>query len=296
MAAPRAYWKGHLKFSLISIPVKLYSATSSTAKVSLNQIHEKTKQRIKLKTFAGDEEVPRSEIIKGYEHEKGKYVLLDNADLEKIAIETSKVIEIIQFFEADELDDLFVNSPYYVGPDGPIAEEAYCVFRDAMHEAGRMALGRVTLSGKEHVVAIRTQESGFVLTTLRYAAEVRDAAPYFEDVADKQATDAEIGLAQQLVKQMTRPLDLDQYTDRYQDALLAMIKAKLDGSEPEAVQEAEVAENYSFMDALRQSVDAAAGAEEEAPAKVKAEKPKATRKKPPARSVRTKAAKKKKRA
>ena len=282
---PRAYWKGHLKFSLISIPVRLYSAANSAAKVSLNQIHKPTMQRVRYRNFAGDEEVDRSEIVKGYEYEKGKYVLFDGGELDHIALETTKTIEIIQFFGAAELDPIYLNAPYFMAPDGPVAEEPFSVIREALGEAERQALGRVVLSGREHLVALGPKESGFLMTTLRYAEEIRSCSGYFEEIGDNEANPDQMQMARQLIEQMTRPLDLSAFSDRYQEALLALVKSKLEGGEPELVQEEQVAQAFSFVEALKQSVEATAGAKASTKKGVK---------KPRAKSVRTKAGARKK--
>lgn len=278
---PRASWKGQLKLSLVSFPVRLYNAISSTSRVSLNQLHKDCHMRLKQQMRCPEHgEVDRSEIVKGYEYEKGKYVIIDEADLDQIKLETNKTIEITQFVEADELDPLLLNSAYYVAPDGPVAEDAFRVFREAMRETNRVAIGRVVMANREQIVALGPQDNGFRLTTLRYANEVRSANPYFEEIKNGDVDPKQLQLAKQLVEQYTDEFDPAEFNDRYSDALLEVVKAKIDGSEPVIVQEQEAEKVINLMDALKQSLSPE----------------KKTRKKPPAKSVKRSKAKAKRKA
>ena len=275
---PRAYWKGHLKLSLINIPIRLFTASNSGTKIALNQIHRESMQRVRYQTMAGDEPVARSEIVKGYEFEKGKYVLIEDADFEKIRLETDKTIEITQFIDQAELDPVYLGSPYYAAPDGAVAEAPFRVIREGLNQTGKVGLGRVVMHNREHVVCLSVRDKGFLLTMMRYAGEIRATEAYFDEITDGDVDEAQLQLAVQLIEGLSSPFDYTQFRDRYQDALLELIKAKVDGSEPAAVQEAEATQVFNFMDALKQSIA-------QAPA----------RKKPPAKSVRTtKAARSKK--
>ena len=278
---PRASWKGQLKLSLIAIPVRLHNATASTARVTLNQLHKDCHHRLKQKMVCPEHgDVERADIVKGYEYEKGKYVVVEESDLEKLNLETTKIVEIVQFADANELDPIYWNSPYYVAPDGPVADEAFRVIREAMDKAHKIGIGRVVMANKEHLVALKVEDAGFLLTTLRYAAEVRSPTAYFEDIQDGPIPKDQLKLAEQLIESKTAPLDTSQFTDRYQNALLDIIKAKIEGTEPVIVQQAEAGKVVNFMEALKKSVEKAGKAK--------------TKKKPPAKSVRKAAAKKKK--
>jgi len=255
---PRASWTGHLKCSLVSLPVRLYNATSTSSRISFNQLHAKTHRRLKQQLVEPElGPVDRTDIVKGYEYEKDKYVIIDDADLEKVRLETTRVIELLQFIDDKELDPLYLDNPYYVAPDGPVAEDAFRIIREAMQNKRRIGIGRVVMSGREHIVAMRVQERGFVLTTLRYASEVRSSAGYFEDIRNGEVNKPQLQLAEQLVDGMSAPFDPSQFNDRYQDALMEIIKAKIEGAEPIVTQEVEVGKVINLMEALKQSIAAA---------------------------------------
>lgn len=277
--ALRAYWKGFVKISLVSFPVSLYAATSSSARVSFHQVHKDTKNRIKL--VPHDPElgpVDRADLVKGYEFEKGNYVIVDPAELDEIKIETDKTVEILKFVPMDSVDDLYADSYYYMAPDGPAAEESFRVFRDAMESKDVTALARVVMSGRERIVTIAPRGAGMVLTTLRYGDEVRAEEAYFEDVKDEEPSDPMVTMAEQLIDQNMGEFDPDEFTDRYGEAVLELVKAKLEGGPADVVVQQEAAGNVvSLMEALRQSVEddnAAAAAGTKGKSKAKA-KPKA---------------------
>lgn len=283
---PRASWTGYLRLSLVTIPVRMYNAVTSTSKVSLNQLHKDCHQRMRQQMVCPEHgNVEREDIVKGYEYEKDKYVVIDEADLEKVKLETTKTVELIQFVNAGELNPIFLNTAYYVAPEGPVAEEGFRVIRDAMRQANKVGIGRVVMSGKEHIVALQVEDKGFVLNTLHYASEVRSPAAYFEEILNKEVNKDQLNLAKQLVENSTVTFDPSQFKDRYQEALLEIIKAKVEGSEPILVPSAEVGKVVNLMDALRQSVAQSKPAKEEG---LKAEK------KPPAESVKPAARSKKK--
>jgi DNA end-binding protein Ku len=253
---PRATWKGHVKLSLVSFAVRVYNATGSASKISLNQLHKGCNQRLRQKLVCPEHgDVEKSEIVKGYEFEKGRYVVVDPEDLERIQLETTKTIE------------------NYVAPDGPVAEEAFRVIRDAMRKVNKIGIGRFVVGGKEQLVALDVEGRGLLMTTLRSAAEVRGSDAYFEDIPNGAIDGKQLELAEELIKGRTAELDTSTFVDRYQEAMLGVIKAKVEGKEPQIVEEVEMANPLSFMDALEASLGRAA-----------AEKKK-TRKKPPAGSV-----------
>lgn len=256
---PRASWKGQLKLSLVSVPVCLYNAISSTTRVSMNQLHKDCNRRLKQQMTCPEHgPVERGDIVKGYEYEKDRYVIFQESDFDAIKLETSKSIEIIQFVDDDELDPIYLESPYFVGPDGPVAEEAFRVIREAMKKSGKVAIGRVIMNNREHAVALQVEDRGFKMTTLRAADEVRGAAPYFEGIRNGDVAKDQLALAEQLIESKSAPLDLAQFRDRYQDALLGLIKSKIEGSEPVIPPEAEAGQVINLMEALKQSVAQAA--------------------------------------
>ena len=253
--APRASWTGFLRLSLVTIPVRLYNVISSTSKVSLNQLHKNCHLRLRQQMVCPEHgKVEKEDIVKGYEFEKDRYIVIDDADLEKIKLETTKTVELIQFVDSNELDSIYLNTPYYVAPDGPVAEEGFRILREAMHQANKVAIGRVVISSKEQVVALNVQDKGLVLNTLHYAEEIRSSASYFEDIKNGNIDKNQLALAQQLVNSFTVPFDAAKFSDRYQNSLLEIIKAKIEGSEPVVVQRAEAGKVINLMDALKQSL------------------------------------------
>jgi DNA end-binding protein Ku len=277
--APRASWTGYLRLSLVTIPVRLYNAISSTSKVSLNQLHKNCNLRLRQQMVCPEHgKVEKEDIVKGYEFEKDRYVVVDEADLEKIRLETTKTIDLMQFVDAGELDPIYFNTPYYVAPDGPVAEEGFRILREAMRQANKIAIGQVVISSKEQVVALKVQERGLVLNTLHYAEEIRNAASYFEEIKNGDVDKNQLALAEQLVNSYTTAFDASKFTDRYQNALLEVIKGKIAGSQPVVAQRVEAGKVINLMDALKQSLAQSAA-----------------QKKPPAASVKTVAQKEKKR-
>jgi DNA end-binding protein Ku len=256
---PRASWKGQLRLSLVAFPVRLHNAVTSTSRITLNQLHADCGHRLRQQMVCPEHgDVDRREIVKGYEYEKGKYVLIDESDLQKMKLESDKTLELVQFFDAKELDDVYLNAPYYVASEGPVSEQAFRVIREAMKKAKKIGLGRVVLTGKEHVFALKPHDRGFLLTTLRYPDEVRSETAYFEDIKNGDVPPDQLKLAEELIKSKTDKLDLSGFADRYQESLLALISAKIEGAEPIVPQEAEVGKVINLMDALRQSVEQAA--------------------------------------
>ena len=248
-------WSGYLKLSLVTIPVRMYNAISSTSRVALNQLHKDCNRRVRQQLVCPEHgKLEREDIVKGYEYEEDKYVVIDQADLEKVKLETSKSIDLIQFVTVDEVDPVFFDKSYYVAPDGPIAEDAFRVVREAMRKANKMAIGQVVIAGREHIIALRVKDRGFALSTLHYASEIRQAAPYFEGIRNGEVDKSQLALASQLVENNTAPFNPAQFTDRYEEALLEIIKAKAAGSEPIIVQEVELGKVIDLMSALKQSL------------------------------------------
>ena len=255
--AVRAQWKGFIKVSLVSFPVSLYTATSSSDRISFNQIHKDTKQRIKLVPHEPDlGPVSREDIVKGYEYEKGKFVVVEPSELEAIKLETTKTIEIEKFVKESKIDELYVDSPYFVAPEGPVADEPFRVFVEAMRRKKVAGVARVVLSGRERIVAVKPRGKGLIMQTLRYGSEVRSEEPYFEDVGTGKVDAQMLKLAEQLIDQRFGEFDPSEFSDRYGEAVLALVKSKIAGQPIEVLEEEEpAAKVVSLMDALRQSVE-----------------------------------------
>ncbi|RMH04776.1 MAG: Ku protein [Nitrospirae bacterium] len=252
---PRATWKGNLKLSLVTIPVRLYSAVSSASRIVLHQLHKGCHQRIHHQlTCPIHGPIEQADVEKGYEYEKGKYIVLNEAELERLTLETTKTIDIVQFIHANELDPLYIEVPHYLAPDGPVAEQAFHVICEAMRQEAVMAIGQVVMKGREHLVALGAQEKGMVMLTLRYANEISQATPYFADIQNGNLDKEQLELARALVQSKIAPFNPAQFTDRYERTLIELIQAKIKGVAPVKVQEAEAGKVINFMDALKASV------------------------------------------
>ncbi len=278
MPAARPTWKGHMRLSLVSFAVALYPAISSSAKLSFRQIHKESGQPIREKKVVpgrdgdgeGDEapaeEVTKDEIVKGYEYQKGRYVILTDEDFEKVRLDTRKAVEMTSFVNLADIDPLYFDRPYYVVPDGDVAEEAFVVVREAMRREGMAALGRVVMSGRERLVAVTVRDKGFLLFTLHPAKAVRSARRMFADLDEEPAVDPEeIEVAATLIARKKGEFDASKFVDRYQEALQQIIDQKLAGAEPEVVQPTRPGNVVNLMDALKRSLGEAAEPEEEAP-------------------------------
>jgi DNA end-binding protein Ku len=253
--ALRANWTGHLKLSLVSIPVRLYNAISSANKISFNQLHKGCGQRLRQQLVCPQHgKVEREDVAKGYEYEKDKYVVLDETDLDSVELETTKMIELVQFVDEAQIDPIYFNSSHYVAPDGPVAEEAFRIMREALKKLNKVAIGRVVMHGRENIVALRVKDKGFVLTMMHYASDVRGAEPYFAEIKDAQVSKEQLALALQLIESTSADFDPAQFNDRYQDSLMEVIKAKIKGSAPVVVQQQQAGKVINLMDALQASI------------------------------------------
>jgi DNA end-binding protein Ku len=253
--APRASWKGYLKLSLVSCPVRLYPATSSQDRVRFNQLHKDTHNRINMKPV--DPElglVDRADLVKGYEYEDKKYVIIEDSDLEAVKLETNHTLAIEAFVEGEEVDSIWQDTPYYLAPDGKMAEETFIVLREAMGRAGKVAIARLVLSSRERVVTIAPRERGMYVCTLRAPNEVRATSTYFDEIPDAKPDPEMLELATALIKQKTTAFDPKAYEDRYESALMAMIKEKLKGHKPIIAAEPARGNVVNLMDALKQSL------------------------------------------
>ena len=299
--AARAYWQGQIRLALVSIPVEIFSATRSGATVAFNQIHEPSGKRIKYEKVApGIGPVDPEEIVKGYQYEKGKYVLLSDEEIEAVKLESKKTLELTQFVDAHEIDAIYYDKPYYVVPADDLAEEAFVVLRDALRQSRKVGLGQLALRGREYVVALKPCGRGLVLETLRYADEVNKASGFFRDIGDVKPEEDLLDLARTLIEKKTAKFDAGEYHDRYVDALKALIERKRKGktietSEEEAPAQSRGSNVVDLMAALKRSLEkpnakaAAKPANDETPAPKKpARKPAA---KKPAAAAKTAAKK-----
>lgn len=226
--AARAYWQGQIRLALVSIPVELYSATKSGAQISFHQIHEPTGKRIKYEKVApGVGPVDPEDIRKGFEYEKGHYVLLEESEIDAVKLESKKTLELTQFVDSHEIDVLYYEKPYYVVPADDLAEEAFVVLREALRRTKKVALGQLTLRGREYIVSLKPCGRGIVLETLRYQDEVNKAQSYFRDIPDVEPDEELLDLAETLIAKKTAPFKPDLFHDRYVDALRALVDRKL---------------------------------------------------------------------
>ena len=257
--APRANWKGYLRLSLVSCPILLYPATSETEKVHFHQLNRATGNRLhfqKVDAETGDI-VPADEIIKGYEVGKGKgFVEVTDADLEAIDIESTRTIDIDQFVPRCEIDDRYIDSPYYIAPDGQVGQDAFAVIRDTIAKMNMVAIGRVVLTRREHIIALESRERGLVWLTLRYPYEVRDEKLYFEDIPEVKLPKDMLDLAAHIVQTKSGHFDPAQFEDRYENALVDLLKKKEAGEKIELAKAGPAPQVVNLMDALRASIDA----------------------------------------
>lgn len=276
--APRANWKGFLRLSLVTCPVALFPATSESEKVSFNQINRKTGHRIKYQKVDAEtgEEVDSEDIVKGYKVDSDSYLEVTKDELNNIALESTHTIEIDQFVPRAEIDDLYIVRPYYLVPDGKVGHDAYAVIRDTIKATGKVALARVVLTNREHVIALEARDNGLVGLLLRYAYEVRAASDYFDDIKDVKITKDMLDLARHIVEQKSGHFEPDSFEDHYEAALQNLIEQKQAGR-PIAKAKIKTEGNViNLMDALRQSLKGgkSAPAANDKPAPAKGRKPK----------------------
>lgn len=253
----RAYWSGQLRLALVSIPVEIFSATRSTAGIALNQIHKPSGKRIKLeKTVPGIGEVNPDDIVKGYEVEKGEYVLLSEAELDDVKLESRKTFELVQFVDASEIDPIYFEKPYYVVPKDELAHEAFGVIRDALRLANKIGLGQLAMRGHEYLCSLKPCGRGMVMETLRYDDEVNAANQFFRSIPDGKPPAELLELATTLIDKRTSPFDPVKFHDRYDEALRALIDAKR-GKKPAATDAPAVSPSniIDLMAALKASIE-----------------------------------------
>ena len=273
--AARAYWQGHLRVSLVSFPIRLYPASVPARQIAFHQIDKKSGQRVRQQLIVPDKgPVDRSDIMKGYEYEKDHYIEIDPDELAQLRLPAKHTIDVAQFVAIDEIDPIYYDKPYYVVPDDQMALPAFATVRDAMKAARVAAIGEIVFSGKEHLAAIRACGRGMVLDTLRYADEVKKAAPFFEEIGKAEIDADQLDMAKMLIKKKTGPLDVTKFNDSYEAAVKELVAAKLKHKPLPKDDEAPPRGNViNLMDALKRSL--AGGDETEAtpPRKAAARKP-----------------------
>lgn len=254
--AARPTWKGYLKISLVNIPVRVFPATDAAATVSFNQLHRECGSRIQQKKWCPQcqVEVANSDLVKGYEFEKGRYVTLEEEDLAKVRPASTRVINVVQFADASTIDPVYIERPYYLAPDGTVAAEAFAVVREGM--TGRAAIGKLALYGREYLVAIQPREKGLVMFTLRHASEVRAMSAIDElNLVPATIKADEVKLARQVIGSFESEGDLTQYRDDYQTELRRIIDAKIAGEDVVQTPDEAPPKVVNLMDALRESLE-----------------------------------------
>ncbi len=268
--APRAFWTGHLRLSLVNIPVKLYPATSSERRIEMHQIHEPTGKRVRYqKVVPGVGPVENEEIIKGYEYEKGKYVLIDPKEIDELKLEAKQTIELVRFVDEDAIDVRYYETPYYLLPDGELADEGYVIIQKALKDTGKIGVGQFILRGHGNIVAIKPFGKGLLLEILRHANEIRAAEPIYKEIVETKVDKEALDLAKELVKRKSGKFEPEQFKDQYEEAVWELIQAKLEKRAPEIATEIPgSAKVINIMDALKKSVQQGkGGAPAKAPAK-----------------------------
>jgi DNA end-binding protein Ku len=254
--APRAYWKGYLKLSLVSCPIALFPATSEREKISFHQLNKDTGNRIRYRKVDAEtgDEVESDKIIKGYEVGKGEYIELDPEELEAVALESKHTLEINEFVPKTDIDELYMRDPYFIVPDGEVGQQAFAVIREAIRKEGMVALGTVVFTSREHVIALEPRDNGMVGVTLRYPYEVRNPAEYFEGIDDEKVPKDMLDLGVHIVDSKRGEFDPQKFEDHYENALKELLRKKQSGERIERAKEPTRTNVVNLMDALRASL------------------------------------------
>ena len=265
---PRASWKGFLRISLVTCPVALYPATTSSDRISFNRVNRKTGQRVRQMNVDGKtgEKVEADDIVKGYEFDKGRYVLIEDEELERIQVEATKIINVTQFVDVAEVDPAFMDTPYYMAPEGDVGEETYRVIRTAMEETGTAGIGSVVLSSRERRVLLAPKDAGIAMTTLRTSREVRAAKDYFGGLGDEPVQGELLDMAKMLIQSRRQPFQSAELVDRYEEEVRKLLSAKTKGEVPVFAQVSSPSTVVDLMAALKQSLEGAGGAPARKPA------------------------------
>jgi len=256
--APRAFWTGNLRLSLVNIPVRLYPATSTERKIELHQIHEPSGKRIRYQKVApGVGPVENEEITKGFEYEKGKYVLLDQKEIDELKLESKQTIELVRFVDPSAIDARYFERPYYLLPNGEAAEEGYAIMQKALKQADKIGVGQLILRGQGNIVALKPCGRGLLLEILRHADEVKSADTFFEEVPEVKIDKEALELAVELIERKSGAFEPEKFKDEYTEAVWELINAKLEHRAPSIVtEEPGTAKVINIMDALKKSVKA----------------------------------------
>jgi len=260
----RPVWQGNLRLALVQVPVKIYAASKTGARIALHQIHEPSGKRVRYtKTVTGIGPIDTDEIVKGFDLGKGRYVLLDPEEIDDLKLEARKTLDLVQFVDQGEIDPIWFDRPYYIVPDGDLAEEAYGVLRDALRSTKHTGLGQFVMRGREHIGAIKPCGRGLLLETLRFDDEVRESAPFFAEVEDVEPDKELLGLARQLIEKKSAPFDPGKFHDSYTVALRELIDAKA-AKKPVEIDEGDEesgsgAEIIDLVEALKKSVKSSGG-------------------------------------
>lgn len=256
-ATSRPLWTGNLRLALVSVPVTLHPATKTGAQISFHQVHEPSGKRIRYeKVVPGIGPVDTDEIVKGFEVEKGNYVLIDPEEIDALKLESRKTLDLVQFVKQGDIDPIWFERPYYVVADGELAEEAYNVLRDALRASGKIGLGQFVMRNREYIAALKPCGNGLLLETLRFADEVRSAAPFFADIDDADPDAELLDLARELIERKTAPFDPRQFKDKYSEALRELVEAKIKHRKPVQIDDEEPGGGkvIDLVEALKRSV------------------------------------------
>jgi DNA end-binding protein Ku len=259
--APRANWKGYLRLSLVSCPIALYPATSEREKVRFHNINSETGNRVRMRRVDEEtgEEVPYENIVSGYEVGKGQYITLTDEELDAIALESTRTIDIDEFVPKAEIDDLYNIRPYYIAPEGKVGADAFAVIRDVIEAMDKVAIGRVVLTSREHIIALEPRGKGLMGTLLRYPYEVRNEEDYFEDIPAGHVTKDMLDLAKHIVQTKSGHFKPEKFEDHYENALKELLRKKQAGQKITPAKEAKPTNVVNLMDALRKSIAAEGG-------------------------------------
>jgi DNA end-binding protein Ku len=271
--APRASWKGYLKLSLVSCSVALFPSSNASERISFNTLNRETGNRLKQQMIDSETEevVDREDRVRGFEFAKGNYVIVENEDLEKVQLESTHTIDIQQFIPEDELDQVFLDGSHYLAPDDKVAEEAFAVIREAMKKKKVVGIGTLVLNRRERIVALTPRGKGILVTTVNYKYEVRDDKAYFDDIKDVKIPEEMLDLAEHIIDKKKGKFDPDKFEDRYENALIEMLKAKQAGREIKPAKDAKPSNVINLMDALRKSIESERGGKSTSKSSAKSE-------------------------
>jgi DNA end-binding protein Ku len=276
--AYRPYWSGQIRLSLVSLPVNIYPALNRSRQIALHEIYRPTGQRVHHQNVVDDEPIDREDIVKGYEVEKGEYVIIEPEEIKELKIPSKKVLEIVEFVPAGSIDALYYETPYFVVPDGESAQDAFVIIREALRKSNKVGIGQLAIGGRERLCAIKPCGSGIILETLRYEDEVRESDPFFEDIEKGTVAGEELDLALELIRRKASAFKPEKFHDHYREALQELIDSKLEHRAPrEVVEEKPAGKVVNLMDALRKSLKETGDGKEPGKSRVakRATKPKA---------------------